>query len=228
MMKVLIVEDNRQIVDVLTRYLQETGYETAVCYDGEAALTYFEGEPVDFILLDIMLPGVDGFTICRKIRETSTVPIIMITAKTEDADRILGLEVGADDYIIKPFSPKEVLSRMKAILRRIHVEQDRPSTKLFLNGIELQLENRKAFYRGQEIRLTKKEFEILALFAQYPNKVFSRDNLLDTVWGYDYYGDSRTVDSHIKRLRAKLTAAQVTNCSIETVWGEGYRLGLSL
>lgn len=223
-MKVLIVEDNKQIVNVLTRYLAESGYEAAVIYDGKEAIPYFEAHQVDFVLLDIMLPNLDGFTICRMIREQSTVPIIMITAKSEDADRILGLEVGADDYIIKPFSPKEVLSRINAILRRIHFEKDSSPKILQLGAIQLHLENRKAFHQSKELKLTKKEFELLVLFAKYPNKVFSRDNILDTVWGYDYYGDSRTVDSHIKRLRSKIKAANIKECQIETVWGEGYRL----
>ncbi|MGL9731142.1 response regulator transcription factor [Enterococcus sp. DIV0756] len=223
-MKILIIEDNEQIVDVLTRYLNKAEYETAVIHDGKDALPYFEQNQVDFVLLDIMLPNVNGFTICQQIREKSTVPIIMITAKSEDADRILGLEIGADDYIIKPFSPKEVLSRIKAILRRIHFEKEPTITQLSLGSLRLFLEKRQAIGNEQEIKLTKKEFELLVLFAKYPNKVFTRDNLLDAVWGYDYYGDSRTVDSHIKRLRAKLKKASVTDCQIETVWGEGYRI----
>lgn len=223
-MKILIIEDNEQIVDVLTRYLNKAEYETAVIHDGKDALPYFEQNQVDFVLLDIMLPNVNGFTICRQIREKSTVPIIMITAKSEDADRILGLEVGADDYIIKPFSPKEVLSRIKAILRRIHFEKEPTITQLSLGSLRLFLEKRQAIVDEQEIKLTKKEFELLVLFAKYPNKVFTRDNLLDAVWGYDYFGDSRTVDSHIKRLRAKLKKASVADCQIETVWGEGYRI----
>lgn len=223
-MKILIIEDNEQIVDVLTRYLNKAEYETAVIHDGKDALPYFEQNQVDFVLLDIMLPNVNGFTICQQIREKSTVPIIMITAKSEDADRILGLEVGADDYIIKPFSPKEVLSRIKAILRRIHFEKEPTITQLSLGSLRLFLEKRQAIVNEREIKLTKKEFELLVLFAKYPNKVFTRDNLLDAVWGYDYFGDSRTVDSHIKRLRAKLKKASVTDCQIETVWGEGYRI----
>jgi len=223
-MKILIIEDNEQIVKVLTRYLNEAGYETDVVYDGKDALPYFDCFPVDFILLDIMLPHVNGFEICKKIREKSTVPIIMITAKSEDADQILGLEIGADDYIIKPFSPKEVLYRIKAIMRRIDFEKESLVKQLSLGSLHLLLESRQATVRDKEIRLTKKEFELLVLFAQYPHKVFTRDNLLDAVWGYDYYGDSRTVDSHIKRLRAKLKKAGVEDCKIETVWGEGYRI----
>lgn len=223
-MKILIIEDNEQIVDVLTRYLNKAEYETAVIHDGKDALPYFEQNQVDFVLLDIMLPNVNGFTICQQIREKSTVPIIMITAKSEDADRILGLEIGADDYIIKPFSPKEVLSRIKAILRRIHFEKEPTITQLSLGSLRLFLEKRQAIVNEREIKLTKKEFELLVLFAKYPNKVFTRDNLLDAVWGYDYFGDSRTVDSHIKRLRAKLKKASVADCQIETVWGEGYRI----
>lgn len=223
-MKILVIEDNEQIVDVLTRYLNEAGNETVVAYDGKDALPYFDQHKVDFILLDIMLPHVNGFEICQQIREKSTVPIIMITAKTEDADRILGLEVGADDYIIKPFSPKEVLSRIKAIMRRIDFEKESAVKQLSLGSLRLLLENRQTIAGDKQIKLTKKEFELLVLFAKYPNKIFTRDNLLDAVWGYDYYGDSRTVDSHIKRLRAKLKRAGVKDCQIETVWGEGYRI----
>ncbi|MBO0455614.1 response regulator transcription factor [Enterococcus hulanensis] len=223
-MKILIIEDNQQIVKVLTRYLNEADYETAVVYDGKDALPYFDSHSVDFILLDIMLPHVNGFDICQQIREKSIVPIIMITAKSEDADRILGLEVGADDYIIKPFSPKEVLYRIKAIMRRIDFEKGTITKSLNLGSIRLMLKNRQAIVDNHEIKLTKKEFELLVLFAKYPNKVFTRDNLLDAVWGYDYYGDSRTVDSHIKRLRAKLKNAGVEDCQIETVWGAGYRI----
>lgn len=223
-MNILIIEDNEQIVNVLTRYLNEADYETAVIYDGKDALPYFNTHPVDFILLDIMLPHVNGFEICQQIREKSTVPIIMITAKSEDGDRILGLEIGADDYIIKPFSPKEVLYRIKAIMRRIDFEKESTVKQLALGSLHLLLENRQAIVGENEIKLTKKEFELLVLFAKYPNKVFTRDNLLDAVWGYDYYGDSRTVDSHIKRLRAKLKKAGVNDCQIETVWGEGYRI----
>lgn len=222
-MKVLIVEDNKQIIDVLNRFLKEAGHETSIVYDGGKALDSFDLFKPDFILLDIMLPNMDGFDICRRIRQKSTVPIIIITAKSEDADRILGLEVGADDYIVKPFSPEEVLSRINAIMRRIHFENDYPQKVIELGEIELHIGNRKAFYESEEIILTKKEFEILALFAKYPNKVFNRNNLLDAVWGYDYYGDSRTVDSHIKRLRAKIKKAGIDSDSIETVWGEGYR-----
>lgn len=223
-MKILIIEDNEQIVNVLTRYLNDAGYETATVCDGKAALPYFDTHPVDFVLLDIMLPNLNGFEICQSIREKSTVPIIMITAKSEDADRILGLEIGADDYIIKPFSPKEVLYRIKAIMRRIHFEKEAIVDQLALGSLSLHLENRQVFAHNREIKLTKKEFELLILFAKYPKKVFTRDNLLDAVWGYDYYGDSRTVDSHIKRLRAKLNNAGVTDCKIETVWGKGYRI----
>ena len=226
-MRILIIEDNEQIVKVLSRFLNEEGYEISVVYDGKDALPYFDSHAIDFILLDIMLPHVNGFEICRQIRKKSTVPIIMITAKSEDADRILGLEIGADDYIIKPFSAKEVLYRIKAIMRRIDFEKGIVEKQILLGSMRLLIESRQALIHDNEIKLTKKEFELLLLFAKYPHKVFTRDNLLDTVWGYDYYGDSRTVDSHIKRLRAKLKKAGVEDCQIETVWGEGYRIEVS-
>ena len=223
-MNILIVEDNKKIADVLGRYLSENGHECFCIYDGVEALKFLNTHKVEFILLDILLPSMDGYEICQRVREKSTIPIIMITAKSEDAEKILGLEIGADDYIIKPFSPMEVLSRINAILRRIHFEKENLQEILWIGQIRLNLASRKAYYQEEELTFTKKEFELIALFAKYPDKVFSRDNILDTIWGYDYYGDSRTVDSHIKRLRSKLKKTGVKNCSIETVWGKGYRL----
>lgn len=169
-MNILIIEDNEQIVNVLTRYLNEAEYETAVIYDGKDALPYFNTHPVDFILLDIMLPHVNGFEICQKIREKSTVPIIMITAKSEDADRILGLEIGADDYIIKPFSPKEVLYRIKAIMRRIDFEKETSVKQLALGSLRLLLENRQAIFGENEIKLTKKNLNCWYYLQNTPTK----------------------------------------------------------
>ncbi|MCB5953537.1 response regulator transcription factor [Enterococcus sp. CWB-B31] len=223
MQKILIIEDNHQIVDVLEKYLQKEGYETKHIYDGKEALDLFPTEPADLILLDIMLPNVDGFTICKKIRRTSIVPIIMITAKSEDADRILGLEIGADDYIVKPFSPKEVVARIKALLRRIDFEKNTVDSALFYGNIFIDQKTKEIKIGHSKVILTKKEFELLILFLQYPKKVFTRENLLDSAWGIDYYGDPRTVDSHIKRLRVKLKTAG-SSCKIKTIWGEGYAL----
>ncbi|MBL1229958.1 response regulator transcription factor [Enterococcus sp. BWB1-3] len=223
MQKILIIEDNHQIVDVLEKYLQKEGYETKHIYDGKEALDLFPTEPADLILLDIMLPNVDGFTICKKIRRTSIVPIIMITAKSEDADRILGLEIGADDYIVKPFSPKEVVARIKALLRRIDFEKNTVDSALFYGNIFIDQKTKEIKIGHSKVILTKKEFELLILFLQYPKKVFTRENLLDSAWGMDYYGDPRTVDSHIKRLRMKLKTAG-SSCKIKTIWGEGYAL----
>ncbi|MCB5952956.1 response regulator transcription factor [Enterococcus sp. BWT-B8] len=223
MQKILIIEDNHQIVDVLEKYLQKEGYETKHIYDGKEALDLFPTEPADLILLDIMLPNVDGFTICKKIRRTSIVPIIMITAKSEDADRILGLEIGADDYIVKPFSPKEVVARIKALLRRIDFEKNTVDSALFYGNIFIDQKTKEIKIGHSKVILTKKEFELLILFLQYPKKVFTRENLLDSAWGMDYYGDPRTVDSHIKRLRVKLKTAG-SSCKIKTIWGEGYAL----
>lgn len=223
MKKILIVEDHRQIVDVLEKYLQQAGFETLAVYDGAQAVATFQANQIDLILLDIMLPNVSGLEICQKIRESSTVPIIMITAKNSDLDRILGLEIGADDYIVKPFSPKEVVARVNALLRRVAFENTSQSM-LHLGELELNLEAREIKGKGEVLKLTKKEFDLLALFMQYPNQVFSREHLLDTVWGFDYFGDARTVDSHVKRLRAKLRNGEIESCQIVTRWGEGYLL----
>lgn len=221
MAKILIVEDNRQIVEVLKKYMLHAGYEVEAVYDGKAALEAFEKQPYALILLDIMLPELDGYGVCREIRKTSTVPIIMITAKSEDADRILGLEIGADDYIVKPFSSKEVVARVNALLRRIQFEKTNTEKRIVCEDILIELETKTVSAAGNTLSLTKKEFEMLLLFAQFPKKVFTRENLLDSVWGVDYFGDPRTVDSHMKRLRAKLkTSGSV--CHIQTIWGAGY------
>ncbi|MGC6768111.1 response regulator transcription factor [Enterococcus sp. LJL128] len=223
MQKVLIIEDNRQIVDVLEKYLTQAGYGCVHVYDGAEALAAFHSDTFELVLLDIMLPNVDGYSICKKIRETSITPIIMITAKTEDADRILGLEIGADDYIVKPFSPKEVIARINALLRRIDFEKGSKEVQICYGNITIDLDTKTVFIGQQRLRLTKKEFELLVLFVKFPKKVFSRENLLDSVWGLDYFGDPRTVDSHIKRLRVKLNEG-TSSCRIKTIWGAGYAL----
>ncbi|MBP1045975.1 response regulator transcription factor [Enterococcus sp. BWM-S5] len=221
MPKLLIVEDNRQIVEVLKKYLIHADYEVNAVYDGKEALASFERQRYDLILLDIMLPELDGYAVCRKIRETSTVPIIMITAKSEDADRILGLEIGADDYIVKPFSTKEVVARVNALLRRVQFEKAGTDRRISYEDIRIDIETKEVAAAGSKLALTKKEFDLLLLFVQFPKKVFTRENLLDSVWGVDYFGDARTVDSHIKRLRAKLKNSDSV-CHIQTIWGAGY------
>lgn len=222
MTKILIADDNKQITSVLSEYAKKDGYEVEVAYDGGSVLEKFESFNPDVILLDVMMPRMDGFEVCRTIRKTSTVPIIMITARGEDFEKIMGLDVGADDYIVKPFSCGEVMARVRAILRRISITT--ANSKIFNAGnLMINLENYVVEIGGNVVKLTKKEIEILWTLATNTNKVFSRDSLLDKLWGYDFYGDSRTVDSHIKRLRAKLDEFEHIGWEIQTIWGVGYK-----
>lgn len=223
-MKVLIVDDNKQITAILEAYARKEGYETLIADDGEEALTIFKNELIDIVLLDVMMPKVDGFEVCRQIRKISTVPIIMITARGEDFEKIMGLEIGADDYIVKPFSPAEIMARIKAILRRIKPQTEQANIYVYDN-LQINLTTYTVMIDGKIISLTKKEIELLWTLATNQNVVFSRDMLLNKLWGYDYLGDTRTVDSHIKRLRAKLDKAQekVSTWEIKTIWGVGYK-----
>lgn len=218
MKKMLIADDNKQITMVIEQYAMAEGFKVDVAYDGAAALKLFTDNSYDIVLLDVMMPVLDGFRLCHKIRETSSVPIIMITAKGEDFDKIMGLDMGADDYIVKPFSPKELMARVRAILRRIQ-----KSTTINYPNLEINIDDYIVKVSGEIVALTKKEIEILYTLASNKGKVFSRDNLLDTVWGIDYYGDTRTVDSHIKRLRAKLNVESNHGFDIVTIWGVGYK-----
>ncbi|HHX70992.1 MAG: response regulator transcription factor [Miniphocaeibacter sp.] len=221
-MKILIADDNKKINENLASYLEKSGFETISTYDGEETLKVFEEENPDLILLDIMMPKKDGFEVCREIRKTSMVPVIMVTARGEDFERIMGLEIGADDYIVKPFSLEEILARIKAIIRRISFEEDK-SQILEYDNLYMDLDTYIVKLNGEVIPLTKKETEILWTLASNKNKVFSRNNLLDSLWGYDYYGDTRTIDSHIKRLRAKLNKYDHPSWDIETIRGVGYK-----
>ena len=223
--KLLIVDDNNQITDVLASYAAKEGWETLVARDGEEALRLFtaHGADIAMILLDVMMPKKDGFEVCREIRKTSMVPIMMITARGEDFERIMGLDIGADDYIIKPFNAGEVMARVRAILRRIHPQGENAAKVLTVANLVIDISNYLVTIDGKEVPLTKREKEILYTLASSNKKVFSRDNLLDSIWGYDYYGDSRTVDSHIKRLRAKLDAFEHPAWDVTTIWGMGYR-----
>lgn len=222
MLKILIVDDNRQITSILEEYAKKEGYEPILAYDGGDALAKFESEDPDILLLDVMMPIKDGFEVCKEIRKVSNVPIIMITARGEDFEKIMGLEIGADDYIVKPFSPGEVMARVKAVMRRIDIEEKESEVFQFSN-LQINLKDYTVSINGKDISLTKKEFEILWKLANNKNMVFSRDQLLDSIWGYDYFGDNRTVDSHIKRLRAKLDKHGHPQWDIETVWGVGYK-----
>ena len=222
MLKILIVDDNKQITSILEEYAKNNGYEPIVAFDGEDALIKFESENPDILLLDVMMPQKDGFEVCREIRKASNVPIIMITARGEDFEKIMGLEIGADDYIVKPFSPGEVMARVKAIMRRISNEEKELDIFSFSN-LKINLKDYTVSVEDNNISLTKKEFEILWTLANNRNMAFSRDKLLNSVWGYDYFGDNRTVDSHIKRLRSKLDSYTHMDWDIKTIWGLGYK-----
>lgn len=224
MEKILIADDNLQITKILSEFAKKEGYEPMAAYDGDQALELFQKEQFVMILLDVMMPRRDGFEVCREIRKASNVPIIMITARGEDFERIMGLDIGADDYIVKPFSPGEVIARVRAVLRRIDgSRKDGQGYSLTYDNLTISLENASVTIDGQNIALTKKELEILWTLLGNRGKIFSRDNLLSTLWGYDYPGDNRTVDNHIKRLRAKLDKIPHPNWQIKTIWGMGYK-----
>lgn len=222
MSQILIADDNQDIVDILKRFAEKEDLKADVAFDGQQALELFEKNDYDLILLDIMMPKKDGYEVCRTIRKTSMVPIIMITAKGEDYEKIMGLDLGADDYIVKPFSVAEVMARIRAVLRRIEKKPDQ-NAALTLGSMKLDLASYTFEVDGQNVDLTKKEFEILWTLASNEGKVFTRENLLDSLWGYDYYGDSRTVDTHIKRLRAKLSDFPSLDGVIKTIRGVGYK-----
>ena len=222
MPKMLIADDNRQITSILEEYAKKEGYDVKIAYNGRQALDTFDKHKPDIVLLDVMMPIIDGFEVCRRIRKVSNVPLIMITARGEDFERIMGLDIGADDYIVKPFSPAEVMARVRAVMRRIGAENI--SSKLFVyDNIKINMEDYIVTIDENNVSLTKKEIEILWTLAVNKNKVFSRENLLNSLWGYDYYGDSRTVDSHIKRLRSKIDNFEHKNWEIKTIWGVGYK-----
>src|SRR6202140_1328278 len=224
--KVLVVDDEAHIVELARLYLSREGYEVEGVEDGAQALARFTQVKPDLVVLDIMLPGVDGLTICKEIRKQSQVPIIMLTARDEVTDKVVGLEVGADDYLTKPFHPQELVARAKALLRRARVEPDQP--KLSRAGkLEVDVERHEIRHGQAKVQVRPKEFDLLALLARHPGRVFQRSELLDLVWGYDFPGYTRTVDVHVQQLREKLAAAGVTEPSIETVWGVGYRLELA-
>ncbi|MGE4352924.1 MAG: response regulator transcription factor [Oscillospiraceae bacterium] len=223
MPKVLIADDNKQITSILEEYTKKEGHTPYVAFDGQQALELFFKINPDVVLLDVMMPKIDGFEVCREIRKNADTPVIMITARGEDFERIMGLDIGADDYIIKPFSPGEVMARIRAVLRRI-AHSDMRSKQIFsFDGLTINLDEYQVTIGGKKVLLTKKEIEILWTLATNKNKVFSRDNLLNSLWGYDYYGDTRTVDSHIKRLRAKLDEYSHEGWEIKTIWGVGYK-----
>lgn len=222
--KVLIADDHAQITSVLKAYAEKEGHAVAVAKDGGEALKLFHSFEPDLVLLDVMMPVIDGFEVCRRIRERSGTPVIMITARGEDFERIMGLDIGADDYIVKPFSPGEVMARVRAVLRRLEKKEGRERQLLSLGSLTVDLDDYRASVGGTDVPLTKKELDLLWTLAAGRGKVFSRENLLNALWGYDYFGDTRTVDSHIKRLRAKLDTLPHPDWEIRTVWGVGYKL----
>lgn len=222
-MKILVVDDEKIIVKGLKFNLEQEGYSVVTAFDGEEALRLAHDESIDLILLDLMLPKMDGLSVCRAVRAFSDVPIIMLTAKNDDIDKILGLEYGADDYITKPFVVREVTARIKAIFRRVKTEKKAPKESVITSGdIILDYNYRKITVRGEKVELTGKEFDLLELFINNPGKVYTRENLLDIAWGFGYPGDARTVDVHIRRLREKIEKNPAEPEYIKTKWGVGY------
>lgn len=223
--KILVVDDDLNICELLKLYLENEGYVVFTANDGQEAVDMFQNKTPDLVLLDIMLPKKDGWQVCREIRKTSSAPIIMLTAKGETFDKVLGLELGADDYVVKPFDAKEVMARVKAVLRRTTGDSDSIETEkkvVIYDNLEINIQNYEMKVKGVPVDTPPKELELIYHFASNPNRVYTRDQLLDEVWGFDYYGDSRTVDVHVKRLREKLEGVSDKWC-LKTVWGVGYK-----
>ncbi len=220
--RVLIVEDDNNIAELLHLYLEKEGYETRVARDGGTAVEQFHAFQPDLVLLDLMLPVMDGWAVLKKIRESAKTPVIMLTAKGETTDKVSGLEMGADDYIVKPFVMKEVLARIHAVMRRVGGEEEPKAKKLTFDKLVINLDSYELLVDGQRVDTPPKELELLFHLAASPNRVFTRNQLLDEVWGFDYFGDSRTVDVHIKRLREKLEEVS-DQWRLKTVWGVGYK-----
>ncbi len=225
--KVLVVDDDRNICELLKLYLEKEGYSVVLCHDGQEAITRYNIISPDMVLLDIMLPTSDGWQVCREIRKKGNTPIIMLTAKGETFDKVLGLELGADDYVVKPFDPKEVTARVKAILRRVsRVVEVEEVKEVMYEGIVVNMTRYELKVRDKVIDTPPKELELLFHLASNPNRVYTRDQLLDEVWGFEYYGDSRTIDVHVKRLREKLENVS-DKWALKTVWGVGYKFELT-
>jgi len=226
--KILIVDDDVNIAELISLYLIKECFDTLIVNDGEAAIKQFAVYQPNLVLLDLMLPGIDGYEVCREIRKTSAAPIIMLSAKGEIFDKVLGLELGADDYVIKPFDSKELVARVRAVLRRFHPtvkeEEEAPvptGDYVAYPDLTINLSNYSVIYYGESIEMPPKELELLYFLASNPNQVFTREQLLDHIWGYEYFGDTRTVDVHIKRLREKIK--DHSDWSLSTVWGIGYK-----
>lgn len=223
MAMMLIADDNPQLLDILKSAARREGFDTVLAQDGRQALEAFRQAAPQVLLLDVMMPEMDGFQVCREIRRESDVPIIMITARGEDFEKIMGLDIGADDYIVKPFSPGEVMARVRAVLRRVEKENEGSERVLQAADLRINLEDYSVLAGGRPVRLTKREVDVLWTLVQGRNRAYTREMLLDLLWGYDYYGDPRTVDSHIKRLRAKLDAVPHPSWEIRTIRNVGYK-----
>ena len=221
--KILLVDDDPNIRQLVNLYLEKEGFEVEMADRGDTAVEKFKTFAPNLILLDLMLPGMDGWQVCREVRKTSNVPIIMLTAKDETFDKVLGLELGADDYMVKPFDTRELVARIKAVLRRFQNADAPASKELSFPGLTINIGQYTVTYMGKELEMPPKELELLYFLASHPGMVFTREQLLEQVWGYDYFGDSRTVDVHVKRLREKLTDGEKMGWQIKTVWGVGYK-----
>ena len=220
--KVLIADDDSNISELIKVYFEKDGFETVTARNGKEAVELFKSEAPSIVILDVMMPEMDGWQVCREIRRVSNIPIIMLTAKGETFDKVLGLELGADDYMVKPFDPKELIARVKAVLRRSETKETSTEKELVFPNLTINLTNYELKINGNITEVPPKELELLYFLASNPNRVFTREQLLEQVWGFDYFGDSRTVDVHIKRLREKLEGAE-SNWQLKTVWGVGYK-----
>ena len=220
--KVLIADDDSNISELIKVYFEKDGFSTVTAQNGKEAVELFKSEAPSIVILDVMMPEMDGWQVCREIRRVSNIPIIMLTAKGETFDKVLGLELGADDYIVKPFDPKELIARVKAVLRRSDTKEVSTEKELVFPSLTINLTNYELKINGEITEVPPKELELLYFLASNPNRVFTREQLLEQVWGFDYFGDSRTVDVHIKRLREKLEVAEA-NWQLKTVWGVGYK-----
>ena len=221
-LKILVVDDDEHIAELISLYLNKEGYETREVYNGREAVALFKEYSPHLVMLDLMLPGLDGYQVCGEIRKVSSAPIIMLTAKSETFDKVLGLELGADDYIVKPFDSKEMIARVKAVMRRYEKNESGTDHMVVLPNLSVNQTRYNAIYHGKELDLPPKEFELLFFLASHPNQVFTREQLLDQIWGYEFMGETRTVDVHVKRLREKMPYEDVWQ--IKTVWGVGYKL----
>lgn len=225
--KILIVDDEQKIRNVVRMYLEKEGFKAKEAANGQEALELINTEQWELIILDIMMPDMDGWTVCKEVRKNYNIPIIMLTARDDEVDRVLGLELGADDYVVKPFSPRELVARAKAVLRRSQAahsaEQPANLNKIEYPELSIDPESRLVLVNDQQISLTPKEYDLLYQFAKSPKRIFTREELLETIWGFDYMGDTRTVDTHVNRLRDKLSKASGEKSFIATVWGVGYK-----